>query len=152
MKTIQVFEQSRDIEKEKIKLKEKINKLNFELLKLENECPHEIVFKYNDNHPRKMVIDGKYYCPACGKNIEFVSNNQYLNSCFKNSKIISLTDLSLVGDTKTLLKIKEEVLNNLDFYYKCKDMYELRNRMEHKLKDYQYDYNKKSKIFKLTKS
>ena len=151
MKTIQVIEQSKEIEKEKEKLKEKLKKLNSQLSILGEECPHEIVFKYNDNQPRKMVIDGNYYCPACSKNIEFIFKNQYLTSCFKDSKIISLTDISLVGDTKTLLKIKEEVLNNMDFYYKCNDLIEIRNRMEHKLKDYVYDYSKKNKILKLTK-
>lgn len=149
MKTISIIEQNKEIKKDIKKLKEKIERYNHQLSKLQEECSHEIVFKYNDNHPRKMVIDGKYYCPACDKNIELVNKNQYLNSCFKNSKIISLTDLSLIGDIETLTKIKEEVLENMDFYYKCNNMYELRNRMEHKLRDYQHNFNKKNKILKL---
>ena len=147
METIQIINQRKQIEEEKIRLEKKLKNLNEQLDKLSNECSHDIVFKYIDNEPRKMSIDGIYYCPACGKKEELIFKNQYLSSCFKNSKIISLTDLSLVGDKDTLMKIRDEVLDNLDYYYKNNNLYDLRNTMEGKLKDYQYKKEKKSKLF-----
>jgi len=147
METIQIINQRKQLENEKIKLEQKIKSMNEELNILSQECKHDIVFKYNDKQPRKIVIDGYYYCPACGKVEEFIFKNQYLSSCFKNSKIISLTDLSLVGDKDTLMKIRDEVLDNLDYYYKNNNLYDLRNTMEGKLKDYQYKKEKKSKLF-----
>ena len=149
MNTNQIIKKSVELEKEKNRLKEKLQKINIDCNKLMEECPHELVFKYNDNHPRKMIIDGNYYCPICSKNIELIFKNQYLDTCFKDSKIVYLDGLSLVGDTKTLLKIKQEVLNNIDFYYNSKDINEIRNKMEDALKDCQYNYRVKRKIFKI---
>ena len=114
-------------------------------------CTHELVFKFNDNQNRKMVIDGNYYCPACDKLIECIFKNQYLYTEFKDSKIIDLSRLSLVSDTKTLTKIKSEVLNNKDFYYNCKNVNEIRTIMEDKLYDLQYDYSKNGKVLRIFK-
>ena len=146
MNTIQIFEQRKEMEKEKEKLNKKIESINLKIIELTRICTHELVFKYNDNHPRKKIIYGHIYCPACGKNIEIFSKNQ--NQEFDNSKIIDLTNISLINDIETLKKIKEEVLNNYDFYYKCKDNNELRSKMENVLEKYKYDYNKRLKIFK----
>ena len=148
MNISQIIKKSAELEKEKNRLKDKLQKINIDCYRLMEECSHELVFRYNDNHPRKMIIDGNYYCPICGKNVELIFKNQYLDTCFKKSKIIYLDNLSLIGDSKTLLKIKEEVLNNIDFYYNSKDINEIRNKMEDSLKDFQYDSHLKRKIFK----
>ena len=142
METIKIIDQYKQIEQEREKLTKKLEHLNLEEQQLSKMCSHDIVFKYVDKHPRKMVIDGNYYCPACGKIKQFTSMNQYLTSEFKDSKVVSLTDLSLIGDVETLKTIREEVIDNFDFYYKCSDGYELRNRMENKLKDHQHKYEK----------
>jgi histidinol phosphatase-like enzyme len=131
--------------------KKEIKKTKSIYSKLSTNCKHELVFKINDNQNRKMVIDGNYYCPECGKLIECVFKNQYLYTEFKDSKIIDLSKLSLVGDTKTLMKIKDEVLNNKDFYYNCKNINEIRTIMEDKLHDFQYDYSKKGKVLRIFK-
>ena len=145
MDTNEVIEKTNEIEEEKIELRNKIKKINAIYSSIVSNCPHELVFKFNDNHPRKMVIDGNYYCPACGKIIECIAKYQYSETEFRNSKIIDLYNLSLVANAKTLTKIREEVINNKDFYYNCRDLVEVKNRMEDKLYDYQSSYKKERK-------
>lgn len=147
MDTKEVIEKSVEIEKKRTNLMEKIRIVNSDYSNIVTNCPHELVFKFNDNQPKKMVIDGHYYCPACGKTIECIAKYQYLDSVFKKSRIIDLYGLSLVGTTEVLKKMREEVINNRDFYYKCKDDVEIKNKMEDVLYDYQHDYKKDKKRF-----
>jgi len=147
MNTNEVIKKSVEIERDRTELKNKLKKINEIYSNIVTNCPHELVIKYNDNQPRKMVIDGHYFCPACGKNIECIAKYQYLSTEFKDSRIIDLNSLSLVGTTEVLKKIREEVINNRDFYYKCKDSIEIKNRMEDSLFDYQHDYKKDKKRF-----
>ena len=80
-------------------------------------CPHEIVFKYTDDHPRKTATDGSYFCPACGKTIRCYHKEQLSETPFNNSRIIPLTDLSLFGTSEVHHIIRNEVYNNMELYY-----------------------------------
>lgn len=142
METNEVFKKSIEIENEKIELKERLKRINRDYLELVSDCSHEIAFKFHDNRPRMMIIDGNYYCPACGKIEEYIFKNQYLSGSFKNSKIIDLKNIYLIKDEETLKKIREEVINNRDFYYNSKDINELRIQMEDALRPYQQVYKK----------
>ena len=62
-------------------------------------CPHELVFRYTDKHPRMLIIDGNYYCPACGKTIRCMEEG-LPNTRFNNSRVISLPNLTLLGTKK----------------------------------------------------
>ena len=88
-----------------------------------------------------MVVYGKYYCPACGKTIMCYKNGQIKETDFKDSRVIPLTNLSLVGTPQLHNTIRNEVLDNMDFYYDyiIPDE-ELSSRMEEVLKNMQDDY------------
>ena len=100
METRKIFEETGKIGNEIGRLREKIEHLNIKYLEMTKLCPHEIVFKYNDNHPRKMMIDGTYFCPACGKTIRCFGIDQIYDTPFKDSRIILLSNLSLLGTTE----------------------------------------------------
>ena len=104
-----------------------------------SECPHELVVKIHDNHPRKMLIDGSYYCPACDMMLFNLPSYQKLSETqFKNSKVLDLAGLSLLCDRDTLDTIKSEVLSNYDEYSNGSDL----EKLKELLKTKEYDYNK----------
>ena len=143
METKKIFEETAKLHKEINRLNKKIKKYQLQCLKMRNLCPHEIVFKYSDNYPRKMMKDGSYFCPACGKNITFVHQDQLKNSVFKNSKVIPLTDLSLLATDMLYYTIREEVYLNRAFYYNSDiSIEELSKKMITILKNQECDYNK----------
>ncbi len=148
METKKVFEETAKIGNEVKKMKEYYNKLSNRAKKLKDECSHEIVFKYNDNHPRKMYIDGNYFCPACGKTITCINFEDIRKSFFKNSRIIPLLDLSLIATKETYSAIRKEVYENMDYYYNTdNDIEDLSIRMEIVLQDLEYDYHKERNSF-----
>ena len=117
METREVFRKSsyygNEIKKKRIEMENLAKKC----VNLWDECNHEIVFKYNDDHPRKLIIDGYYFCPACGQTIECIQESDLSKSAFKESKVIPLTNLSLIATKETYSEIRNEVFYNFDFYY-----------------------------------
>ena len=149
METRKIFEETRKIEKEIGILREKIENLNIKYLEMTELCHHEIVFKYNDNHPRKMMIDGAYFCPACGKNIKCFGMDQIYDTQFKDSRIIPLTNISLLGTPEVHQIMRNEVYDNMDVYYdSIIPIQELSSKMENILTDKQYEYKNSEKVFK----
>lgn len=143
METNKVFEETSKLENEIKKLEKELEKVNNQLLVNMELCPHEIVFKYTDNCPRKLVIDGTYYCPACGKTIKCFMQDQIMYSAFKNSRIIPLPNLSLIGTSKNHDTLRKEIYSNMDIYYNSDySVKELSSKMEEKLKDQEYDFTK----------
>jgi hypothetical protein len=133
---------------EKIKEEEKkVRLLVDQMEEIMNDCPHEIVFKYTDNHPRKMCIDGKYFCPACAKTIQCIHEEDRLETPFKNSRVIPLTNLSLEGSKEVYFTIRNEVFEHMKFYYNPNNCDEaLILRMESLLEDKQTDYSNPAKL------
>mgnify|MGYP007069917306 CR=1 FL=1 len=114
-----------------------------------NLCSHEIVFGYSDNHPRKMMIDGSYYCPACGKLIRCYDHDDLLQGSFKYSKVIPLDYLFLYGTNEMLQTLRDEVFSNMDFYYSPDSSVDLlSHKMEDVLKEFSYDYCKDKQFLK----
>ena len=141
MDTKKVFEETCKLDNEIGRLHRQLDSVNMKILGLMEACPHEIVFKYTDNHPRKALIDGSYYCPACGKQVNFVVEGQELP--FKTSRIIPLTNLSLVDSSDLYYTIRSEVYMNMDFYYNPDTpIEELASSMELLLEDKQTKYEK----------
>ena len=152
METRKIFEETRKIEKEIGILREKIENLNIKYLEMTELCHHEIVFKYNDNHPRKMMIDGTYFCPACGKTIRCFGIDQIYDTPFKDSRIILLSNLSLLGTPEVHRIMRNEVYDNMDTYYdSIVSAQELSSKMENILKDKQYEYENPEKVLKKTR-
>lgn len=147
MNTRNAFYGTEELE-ERIKEQERqLQKLYKQLQEVKEKCPHEIVFKYMDNHPRKMYIDGHYYCPACEKTIKCNKEEDRLSTPFKASRVISLTNLSLEGSKEVYSIIRNEVYEHMDIYYNpnmCDELLSL--RMESLLEEEQVDYNDPKKI------
>ena len=149
MDTKKVFEETGKIGHEIVRIHYLLDELNQEYLKMMEICPHEIVFKYCDDFPRKMNFDGYYFCPACGKTIKCFDKSQVKESSFKTSKIIPLTNLSIIGSKEVYKLIRNEIYNNMDFYYNPDvSIEEIRIKMEDILNDKQSKFNNYAKIFK----
>ena len=148
MDTRRIWNETTILENEISNIREKIKVLNKKYLEVRELCPHEIVFKYTDNHPRKRLIEGTYYCPACGKLWKNFETDQIDSLPLKDSKVISLENISLLGTKENLDRIRTEVMNNQIIYYDSNiSSQELALRMEEVLKDYQYDYMSPEKTF-----
>lgn len=149
METIKIFEEAKNIRTEIERLKDELEKSSRKKNLIKNQCSHEIVFKYTDNYPKKMMIDGNYICPACRKNIKCFEKGQIQTTAFKNSRIIPLTNLSLIGNIETISTIINEVYNNIDIYYDYSIPTEkLSNLMETVLEDKQSKYEKSKTLKK----
>lgn len=72
-----------------------------------NSCPHEIVIRYSDNNPRKIAMYGNYYCPACGKKINFIFFDKINETVFNKSKILDFSGFPLIVNKDTLDDIRE---------------------------------------------
>ncbi len=141
MDTKKIFDETSRIGSEAAIERRKLEHLNKEWLRLISICPHEIVFKYMDNHPYKALIDGSYFCPACGKILDHLTVKQFNESDFHNSRVIPLTDLSLLGTKEVFQSIRKEVFDNMELYYNPENsIEELSLKMEDVLRDQQYDY------------
>ncbi len=148
----EIFDKTKELNNKIMEDEQEICNLNEELSNLTHICPHEIVFKYNDNHPHKMVIDGNYFCPACGKIIMCTNSDELANTDFKNSRVIPLTNISLRGTKETLSLIRNEVYDNLDLYYDRHVRLDyLIKKMEDTLKDQVYDYYQDIPFIKVLK-
>ncbi len=144
-----IFDETNKIGNEINRVNDYIKKLEEEYLKVTEICPHEIVFKYNDKLPKIMIIDGSYYCPACNQTIRIIKKEDLIDSPFKDSKIIPLTNLSLLGTPKTHAKIRDEVYSNIDYYYNPSiNTDELSSKMESILEEEEYYYNHMKRVLK----
>lgn len=139
----EIYEKKSELGNEKRNLANKYKELRQKFLELSKECNHDVVVKYRNNHPRKMLLDGHYYCPACEKVFTFESYKEFENSEIKNSDVVDLTELSLVGDDETLRVIDSEVILNYN-YGMPNNMGELSKKISMTLKDYERDYNRKT--------
>jgi len=117
MDTRKVIEETGKLGNEIYRLRKQLEKVNKQCLEMMEICPHEIVFKYNDNHPRMLMIDRTYFCPECGKSIKCIKSDQLKETPFKESQIIPLTNLSLFGTSDVYHAIRNEVYENMDLYY-----------------------------------
>lgn len=149
MEIKRVFEKTEEIEEKINNLKQQIQELNNQKKEIREICSHDIVFKYNDNQPRKMIVDGNYYCPACETSIECFQNNQIKNTPFRNSRIINLSSLSILGTKEVHHKIRNEVYQNIDLYYHSDyNVEELTDKMIEILEDYQIENEKPEKVLR----
>ncbi len=141
MNTKKVFEETGKLGNEINRLSKQVENINKKFLELMEICPHEIVFKYMDNFPKMLMVDGNYFCPACGKTITLIKKNQFQQSEFKDSRVIPLTNLSLLGTNEVFHTIRNEVYSNMELYYNPEiDTDKLSDKMEELLKDKEKRY------------
>ena len=152
MDTKKVFEETGRLGNEIHRLGKQLEKVNMQCLEMMEICPHEIVFKYSDNYPRMLIIDGTYFCPACGKSIRCIKPEQLQESSFKDSRVIPLTNLSLFGTSEVHHSIRNEVYQNMELYYNPElNIEELSCRMEKLLKDKEQRYEISAKTLRKRK-
>ena len=97
METKKVFEETEKLDNKLIELNKEMREVNAGFARMMEVCPHELVFKFNDEHPRKIKVDGKYFCPACGKSVYIIDEDNIKETLFKDSKVIPLTNASIIG-------------------------------------------------------
>lgn len=152
MDTKKVFEETGKLGNEINRIRKQLEKVNNQCLEMMEICPHEIVFKYVDNYPRMLMIDGTYFCPACGKTIKCIHPEQIKESSFKDSRVIPLTNLSLFGASEIHHIIRNEVYQNMELYYNSASVVEeLSDRMEELLKDKEQRYENSAKTLRKRK-
>ncbi len=144
-----IFEESSKIGYEMSKLQSELERLSIKCTEIMATCPHEIVFKYTDDYPRKAVTDGSYFCPACGKTIRCYHKNQLSETSFNSSRVIPLTDLSLFGTSEVHDIIRSEVYNNIELYYNKEiPVNRLSFRMQELLRDKENKYERPELVLK----
>jgi hypothetical protein len=149
MKTEEIFEKINKLEHEISELQDEIEIKENQTCMVMDSCPHEIVFKYRDDHPRIHSLDGQYYCPACQKVIMCYEYAKFEDSTFKNSRVIPLTNLSLLGTKEVCDVMREDVINNMELYYDSNvSTEELSYRMEELLKDKQSIYGSHENVLR----
>ena len=135
MDTKEIFEKNLELENRINYLDEQLREVNEKRFEIMRKRLHEIVFKYTDNYPKMLMVEGNYFCPACGKIIKCMKQKELKKSDFKDSRIIPLTDLSLFGTCTVHQIIRDEVYWNMKLYYNSKiDVSILSSRMEELLK------------------
>ena len=148
MKTGEVFELTTQIDDKIFQAEEAIRNLKSKYRRIHKMCPHELVFKYKDNYPKRMDYDGNYYCPACGKTIKCREEEQLFSTDFCDSRVIDLTNLSLFGSSRVLFNIKKTVRDNMDLFYDTDIKDEVLScLMTEVLIDYESDYYDHSKVY-----
>lgn len=143
------FDETANIENELTEARKKYEELIDKYHTVRKLCTHDIVFKFVDNQPRLAPVEGNYFCPACNLVIQFAEKGQIENSKYKNSRIISLPNLSLRNGKNLHKAIRQEVYENLELYYSKKiDEDFLSKKMEEVLITQQIDYSEKNKVLK----
>lgn len=146
MEIKEIFEETGKIGIEQNRLREKICQLNQCLGEIASQCSHDIVFKYTDNHPRKNIFKETYFCPACTDIVHCYWKDELFQTEFKNARVIPLANLSLLESNKVHNVIRNEVYENLDYYYNRNiSTEELSSNMEEKLVDLQTRYEEPAK-------
>lgn len=112
-----IFEERICIEEEKERINNRLKELEFEQKKLQNECSHEVVLKFDTHHIHKV---GKIYpciCPACKKMMDLGPCVMDIKDTeFKNAKVIDLTDIL---EYEIILNSAINVVSdNQDYFYK----------------------------------
>lgn len=149
MKAKDIYEVKDRLEQERQRKLLELEHVNQDIRELMELCNHEVVFQYHDNHPRKMILLGTCYCPACGKKLAITAETPIQETPFKDSRIIVLKNISLLGTEKTLRVLREEVKSNMDIYYSPNsNLEELSSRMEGLLQKQEYDYDKEKTYIK----
>ena len=152
MNTKQIFDGSEFLEIEKREYTERLDEIERKKQVIQYNCTHDIVFKYKDNNPRRILSDDNYYCPACDKNIICKIHDSFPQTVFRNSRVIPITNLSILGDRVTLKAIKKEAYSKMDYYYdKDIPIEELSSSMEKVIKSEEYDYNNEKSLKKTVK-
>ena len=117
MNTKEAFEKRNRISRDFDRINKERNELYMLDDQLKRDCPHEVVVLFNDKNPRKKLIAGNCYCPACSRMIRVVKMEDLPKSIFGKSTVLDIRELSLIGDERTLMVIREDMYRNLDLYY-----------------------------------
>ncbi len=137
----------KDIFKKRKQINEGFERVNHELVKLyaedeqlKKDCPHSLVVLFNDNNPRKKLIAGTCFCPACNLKLQIAKDENLEKSVFGKSEIIDVRRLSLIANSETLNAIRDEIYNNIGEYINL-PLFVLEDRMVDVLSQYEVKYD-----------
>ena len=107
-----------ELEEKKLRLNSQLESVNHEINRLQEQCPHSIVFKFDDNEEIEKI--GKIYlcyCPSCGKKENIYISHKLERTSFKNSRIIDLSELIIDNYNDTFEIIQNEIFDHAEYYY-----------------------------------
>ena len=149
MNSKEIFIETGKLGNEINELHKRIDNINARCGQLIEICPHDIVVKYKDDHPRKMPIEGNYFCPACGSTIRCYKKGDISETAFNSSRVINLHNLSLMGSRDLYRAIRNHVFDNFDKYYNPSiPTRELQEDLEEALVSYEIRYENPVKVLK----
>lgn len=105
-----------ELEEKKLRLNAQLESVNHEITRLQDQCTHKIVVKFAQEDEEIGEIH-LYYCPSCGKKENTCIHYKLNKTCFKNSKLIDLTELKIDSYNNTLNMVQEEVFEHPEYYY-----------------------------------
>ena len=114
---VKFYQIKQELEEKKLRLAAQLESVNHEITRLQEQCSHNIVFRFDDG---KLYRVGKIYlcyCPSCAKKENIYAFNELENTCFKNSKVIDLSELNIDNYSRIFEMIQEEVFEHPDYYY-----------------------------------
>ena len=139
----------KDIFKKRKQINEDFERINHELVKLyaedeqlKKDCPHSLVVLFSDDGPRKKLIEGTCFCPACNLKLQIVKKEHLKKSVFRKSEIIDVRKLSLIANSETLNAIRDEIYNNIGEYINL-PLHVLEDRMTSVLSPYEVKFEDK---------
>lgn len=145
----QYFDETTKAENELIETRQKLEQQITAYHDMRGICTHNIIFKYKDNYPREEKPDINHYCPACRLVITCKDPKQIAQTKFRASRVIPLLNLSLRNGRNVHDAIRNEVYDNLDFYYNPEvPVEELSKKMEDAVADQHFDYLNPNKVLK----
>ena len=137
MNSLGIIKMYNDLDNEEGVLKYKLSQTKKLKDKLEHICEHEVLVKWLVGLNKASTLVAEYYCPACGMKKNMCYSRE--NEIFFKSQIIYLTNINLIDDLETLHQIREEIINNYDFYYDENiSEKEKAFKLYDKIKDYEY--------------
>lgn len=150
---IDIIEEKKRIHEKRIQLRNEQKKLNKEEIKLQSDCSHELVFKFNNNEIYKIGNVYTCFCPICSKMQEIHNYKKLEDTVFKRSNIIEVNSHKSAYEFDYIDFIEEEVLSNIDYYYNLDTtLDEMKDTISNKINnDNSKKHNVKQKIMNIFK-
>ena len=91
--------------------------LKEERIRLQDKCPHTIIIEASNHKPRKLGPIHTCFCPICERIERIHITHEIDETDFVDSKIINLTRINYEDYKHFFTNVKNEMLQNYDYYY-----------------------------------
>ena len=98
-------------------LQKEMRNLSMDLVNLQDQCSHDVVFSISDHRPHKVGPIQKCYCPVCERIESIFLYHPFESTNFSHSRVLDLTDFDYTEYTDFFSIIQEEVVDHYEDYY-----------------------------------